>query len=332
MTVVVLPVLLLLLLGTIDLGMLAYYRAQVRSVATSAALSAVGNQRHVRIPVPTHWVVIFVPIPVDGWILNTLWLPDVDLPFAGLRGETAAVAEMTGSDITLESLVVPRYIPSPIKWVQITARVERPGLLRRFIAPGPIEHTACAIAWMRPDYWRHGWWSDKTLKSVFHQGNEPQHYYRLTKCGLTSPATLIEVMAEAHLAATGETTALGSLAAQYQDMLRESDTHWNGETEYSGRGPESPGEVAECQEIGAVNCRAAPQTVHCDHSDDSFTVEPQEWVPGQSYPTVAEMKAARCPPPPPPPDESAGDGESGDGTPPPEQASEPAPTTGEVDP
>ncbi|MDB4895237.1 MAG: hypothetical protein JWN15_1499, partial [Firmicutes bacterium] len=103
--VLAMPVLLLLLLGTIELGMRVYYRAQVRSAATAAALAAVGTQVHWPIPIPTEWVVvpavIPIPIPVDGIVVNTLHLPNVDW-LGDVRGAALETRELTNPNIKFD--------------------------------------------------------------------------------------------------------------------------------------------------------------------------------------------------------------------------------------
>lgn len=173
-TVVVLPVLLLLFLAVYDVGRLMFYRVQVRSAATAAALAAVGTQKHYPIPIPTKWIHTgTIPIPVDGIIINTLHLPNVDATLTSLksgqvRGESAQVVSQTNPNIQVSSRVLPSpWVPTPVKYVEVTAQVDAPpGVFAPFRSRQPLTHKACAIAWVRPDYWYHDWWDKRTLEVV----------------------------------------------------------------------------------------------------------------------------------------------------------------------
>jgi hypothetical protein len=300
--VLAMPVLLLLLLGTIEMGMRVYYRAQVRSAATAAALAAVGTQVHWPIPIPKKWVIIFdVPIPVDGIVINTLHLPNVDWG-GDVRGEALETRNLTNSNIKFATTVLPWALaPSPLKWVNITASVSPPQVFSRIFRAGPVEESACAIAWIRPDYWEHGWWDKKSQQSLFGIGDKDYRYYRLVPCGLLGAGDSLEAVLTAYVQDTGDGTAPQWSKDAFPDRMPKLDSE-------SDSPPPVDEKVDQCTKDRA-NCKPKAQTFTCqtDHKTQ-YTIEPQPWQEGQERPTRDQYEAKHCPPPPPPPPDEKKEG------------------------
>jgi hypothetical protein len=291
MMVLAMPVLLLLLLGTIEMAMRVYYKAQVRSAATAAALAAVGTQVHWPLPIPTKWVFIFeIPIPIDGIVINTLHLPNVD--WGDVRDETLETMKLTNSNIKFDTKVLPWALaPSPLKWVKITAKERPPLVLSRIFGAGEIVESACAIAWIRPDYWQHGWWDPKSEKSLFGVGDENYRYYRLVPCGLVGTTDLLEAV----------------ITEYVQDKDGEK-VPWNPGDIY-GKVPHKPtSEAPPPHKDGVDKCIAdkadctnpKSKTFTCrTDGKTQYTIEPKP----EKMLSRDEYERIHCPPPPPPPDE-----------------------------
>lgn len=296
-SLIVLPVLLVFLLGAFDLGLVLYHKALVRSAATAAVMAAVGEQRHWHFPIPTKFVWIVYPIPVDGKVINTITLPYVDAD-GSLRGDARRVAELTNPNITVQAATFPPLdLPSPFKWVEVTASIPPPGALSRLVLRQPLTYKACAIAWVRPDYWVHGWWDAKTLEVMFDAGEpKPLYYYRRINCQARGLAEALEAVAWAHYATTGEKVDKGDLtekAGQAGGLDQEVN--------FPAK-PEETRQKRDCLAAGhseAECLHPEPETIQCPDSDHSFTVSPQEWDPSSGEgPSEAELIAERCPPPP----------------------------------
>jgi hypothetical protein len=248
MIVVALPVLLLLMLGVIELGMRVYYKAQVRSIATAAALAAVGEQNHWPVPIPTKFIDV---VPVDGFIINTLHLPDVD-SYGGLKGGVAKVNELTNPKVHLDAEVLPwPYLPAPFKRVQMTATLNPPLVFSRMFRAEPITESACAMAWIRPDYWKHDWWTAKTKKSLFGIGNQDFRYFRLVPCEWSSAGDILEAVIAAHLEATGTDRRADAKAAWDEEAIHQLMPQSKPPI---GLGPIGEGEVDECL-VDPEDCR-----------------------------------------------------------------------------
>jgi hypothetical protein len=300
--VLAMPVLLLLLLGTIELGMRVYYRAQVRSAATAAALAAVGTQVHWPIPIPTEFVVvppIPVPIPVDGIVINTLHLPNVDW-LGDVRGEARETRELTNPDIKFDTLVLPWAVaPSPFKWVRITAKISPPLVFSRIFREGQIEASACAIAWIHPDYWEHGWWDKRSQKSLFGIGDQDYRYYRLVPCTITGAGDALEAVITAYVQATSasERPAVHTFQQRMPWPKTEVDS------------PPPPDEKVDKCTKDRANCKPKPEPHTCrTDGKTTYTVQPEPYQPGQHIPTLDELEAEHCPPPPPPPPDEKKEG------------------------
>ncbi|HEY8345961.1 MAG TPA: hypothetical protein VIL07_01645 [Symbiobacteriaceae bacterium] len=319
-TVVALPVLLALFLGVYDVGLLLTYKVQTRSAATAAALAAVGTQEHYPIPIPTKFVWAGFPIPVDGYIINTLHLPNVDATLRSwttgqVRNESESVAKLTNPDIRLQSRVLPTgWVPLPFKWVEVTAEVDPPrGVFSRIAVRQPLRHKACAVAWVRPDYWVHPWWDKRTLEvtDAFLEklgptepagSEEPLRYYRQVTCGISGVPELLEVIAEAHFQATGRRPSVDEMKRVIdREELRESGEavqRWkNGE-----RSPrKSREELVRCIESPDDCVELPPAQIRCPGSD--VTIERPAPVvytretPPESRPmwTEADLIREKCP-------------------------------------
>ncbi|MGE5672722.1 MAG: hypothetical protein ACM3XM_02390 [Mycobacterium leprae] len=305
MVLVALPVLLLLLLATIELAMRFFYKAQVHSAATAATLAAVGTQVHWPIPIPTRFV---YGVPVEGFFINTLHLPNVDnLSGGDIEGEAQRVIEWTGANVKFQRLdVAPGYIPFPVKWVRITASTAVPGVFSKIFRQDTVEDSACGLAWIRPDYWYvKTWWSEKTPVVL---GIEDQEfrYYRLIPCGLGGVPDLLEVVAEAHLAATGEDKKDEFETAQ-NDVANPPEAKGkpytippaNSNYDYTSTPAPKQEELdSEHPENGWKN-RVKPKTITC-WNGSTYTQEPPE--PSDTptpEPTDEELKQLHCPPEPP---------------------------------
>lgn len=385
-TVIVLPVLLFLFLGVYEVGLLMYYRAQVRSAATAAALAAVGTQKHIPIPIPTEFVEVPpIIIPVNGYIVNTLHLPNVDTTFesigrslvgletAEVRGEATAVARLTNPAIRLQRKVLPwPGTPLPFKYVEITAEVDPPkGVFTQLVGSTTISHSACAIAWVRPDYWVHGWWDERTLEVVetFFEPDgslpmpsaaqsaesssgasarsggksastrttakamssaageagtagkagkapgagvltdEPLRFYRLTHCGVDSLLEIVEVVAEAHFAATGQAPdkekmrkianlpALTKGGALSQQMSKSNGGNYTPDLPVKDRN-----HLVQCIDA-AGDCFAPPPSQYRCPGSDAVVDLPEPVIvtledPSEALPTITEEEFIRqnCPP------------------------------------
>lgn len=230
-----------LTLMVIDLTVLAYWRAKLRSTADALALAAVVESREFHIPIPTEFVGYF---PVNGFLLNALHLSN--LRPGGLRTpvepKLERLAELNHDRAGLqvrvrtgEALVLPmgNFI-SPFMYVQIPVEAEVPLLTPLGAVLGSdrpdavtLRAESCAAAWYRPDAWVHRWWDAdpetlvKTIDAVINVTDEPQKYYRLINC-VDEPSdvfALLEVVAQEHLALDPEAVAflhewLGSRPAQ----------------------------------------------------------------------------------------------------------------------
>jgi|GEM_PF-3869619 len=375
-TVIVLPVLLFLFLGVYEVGLLMYYRVQVRSAATAAALAAVGTQKHIPVPIPTQFVEVPpIIVPVNGYIVNTLHLPNVDATFgsigrsivgmetAEVRGEAADAARLTNPAIRLKRKVLPtHWVPFPFKYVEITAEVDPPkGVFTQLVGSKTISHSACAIAWVRPDYWAHQWWDEKTLEVVasFFEpdgslptssanqsadaskgppagsgrrtasaatttkttssaagkatgsgvlADEPLRFYRLTHCGVDSLLEIVEVVAEAHFTATGQSPdkekmmEIASLPAltkggEVEQQLAKSGGKYTPDLPVKGRD-----HLAQCIDAAGDCLEPPPSQYRCPGSDVVIDLPEPVVVSADDLrkrPAMTEEEFIRqnCPPP-----------------------------------
>lgn len=302
MVIIAAPILLMLLLGTVELAMRIYYRAQVRSVATAAALAAVGNQRRWSIPIPTKFVFIPWPLPVDGFVFTTISLPDID---SGPNGSVVQVKNLTNPAIQLQEEVLPwKRLASPFKWVKITASLDPPGVFSKIFKAAPLQESACAIAWVRPEYWFHGWW-DKRSSRVLFGGEDPLRYYRLVPCGTASVGDILEAVVEAHLATTGQSEE-AAFNKQWSDHSWETLSPMRPKKRDEEHRPKNPAEIDGCIKEPAKCREQPPETKTCESDHvTTYSVPPlmsssDDESQYQAY--LEELVAKNCPPPPPPPE------------------------------
>ncbi|HEY3365654.1 MAG TPA: TadE family protein [Symbiobacteriaceae bacterium] len=331
--VLFIPVVLLLFLGTIDLGQVMYYKAQTRSAATAGALAAVGTQKLLPVPIPTKIVWLgFVPIPVDGFVFNTIRLPNADVEArvftTDAENPVKRVASLTGhGQITTEvTKVLPWAWPAPFKWVKVTATAPTPGILTRIVMKDQIESSACAIAWVRPDYWFiESWWTPKaldTLIAVFEDddeallpGEEPLHYYRQVSCDVEGAGQALEVVLEAQY---GKDTAEKQKYAQKFTYIDNSKKNRLDKTagKQSSKGVKHSikadmhipdlNSLKDCasHQDGETGCRGNPvQILTCpDGTMITYRAPVAEGDPPDTskFPTRDQVIREQCPPPTPP--------------------------------
>ncbi|HLN63451.1 MAG TPA: pilus assembly protein TadG-related protein [Symbiobacteriaceae bacterium] len=198
-----------MLFFALDVVSLMYYKAKAQNLADAAALAAVKDTTNWHIPIPDTWAWI---IPVDGWFINLLTLKNVGWS-ASLRHvpESELNAAPKGKLVALNKdrswgkddrmhlgkiQALPGNFPSPIIGVRApvtaTVKVYTPFLARAMASGksskgGPdtvtISAEACAMAWYRPDYIVHRWWTPQTMDNLFDiPGTEPLKYYRAVDC------------------------------------------------------------------------------------------------------------------------------------------------------
>lgn len=176
------PVLLALIGLGVDFGTLAYHKAKVQQAADSAAIAAVKNQSVWHVPVPTKF---FGPIPIDGVVIHAMHLNNL-----GWAGEpldaVQGIARVNQDAKAPISLSQNRYVPgwnvlAPFHYIEMTATSEVPLHFGKLWGSdrSKVEAKGCAIAWIRPDFWGHGWWTNKTAEAVM--GKE-LNFYRAVPC------------------------------------------------------------------------------------------------------------------------------------------------------
>ncbi|MFZ5824381.1 MAG: TadE/TadG family type IV pilus assembly protein [Bacillota bacterium] len=193
MMAIALPVMFLLIGFLVDLGGVLYQKSRIQSAADAAAIGAVKKQTHIHVPIPDPKRTIWIgplPIPLGGWFTHGFYLNHLQggsEPSPVLK----ELASLNADKVTLSAEKFPPsgingvdIVPWPVAYVEITARGSAPLHFSK-ILPGVgktvnLEAKGCALAWVRPDYWWHDWYSSETGKWM--TGQENLYYYRKVAC------------------------------------------------------------------------------------------------------------------------------------------------------